>query len=313
LKKIILNSQFSILNSQFSISSCSLRLCGKINQLINYLVNIFKMKRIYKNLFLAAAGLLVAGSMNAAGDLSINVIGFSSTTVNPNPSAPGTHSEVSITFTGATQETSTGVTVAGSSVTGLLSIAKSGTITITRPAVANDVITNVVLWGGTASGTTSLNPEVSIFADPAVWLPDISDWGALRFAAIDASNAAYSLTVVNAMTLGEDYDITPADLVEAHELYDPEIGGLSVAPSAIQHIRFTVTSATALKLFGIQVYTIQTPVSTGVQPVVAAKTPVKSTYYDLTGKIVSSDAKGFIIRKTVYSDGSVNGEKTYNR
>jgi hypothetical protein len=50
-----------------------------------------------------------------------------------------------------------------------------------------------------------------------------------------------------------------------------------------------------------------------VEAATAAKTPVKSAYYDLTGKIVSPDAKGFIIRKTIYSDGSVNNEKTYNR
>jgi hypothetical protein len=52
---------------------------------------------------------------------------------------------------------------------------------------------------------------------------------------------------------------------------------------------------------------------TGIDKTLAAKTPVKSTYYDLTGKTVSADAKGFVIRKTVYSDGSVNNEKTYNR
>jgi hypothetical protein len=44
-----------------------------------------------------------------------------------------------------------------------------------------------------------------------------------------------------------------------------------------------------------------------------AKTPVKSSYYDLTGKTVSPDAKGFVIRKIIYSDGSVANEKAYNR
>jgi hypothetical protein len=53
--------------------------------------------------------------------------------------------------------------------------------------------------------------------------------------------------------------------------------------------------------------------STGAEEIAAEKTAVSSSYYDLSGKAVSADAKGFVIRKTLYSDGSVANEKGYNR
>jgi hypothetical protein len=42
------------------------------------------------------------------------------------------------------------------------------------------------------------------------------------------------------------------------------------------------------------------------------KTPVSSKYYDLTGREVAADTKGFVIKKTIYSDGSIVGAKQQN-
>jgi hypothetical protein len=49
---------------------------------------------------------------------------------------------------------------------------------------------------------------------------------------------------------------------------------------------------------------------TGINPSVAGKAVQSVGYYDLTGKPVPAGAKGFVIKKTVYSDGSIGNSKT---
>ncbi|MDR1809683.1 MAG: hypothetical protein LBR34_04670 [Prevotella sp.] len=48
---------------------------------------------------------------------------------------------------------------------------------------------------------------------------------------------------------------------------------------------------------------------TGVNTNIVGKTPQSVQYFDLTGKPVSATAKGFVIRKTTYDDGSVVNSK----
>ncbi len=49
--------------------------------------------------------------------------------------------------------------------------------------------------------------------------------------------------------------------------------------------------------------------TTGISNVNISKAIVSTSYYDLTGKAVTSDAKGFVIKKVTYSDGSVENIK----
>ncbi|GAB6011743.1 beta strand repeat-containing protein [Viscerimonas tarda] len=50
---------------------------------------------------------------------------------------------------------------------------------------------------------------------------------------------------------------------------------------------------------------------TGIDNIVGAKSIVSESYYDLTGKPVSATAKGFVIKRTVYDDGSVINNKGF--
>ncbi|WP_459685638.1 hypothetical protein [Viscerimonas tarda] len=52
-----------------------------------------------------------------------------------------------------------------------------------------------------------------------------------------------------------------------------------------------------------------TRTSTGIGNIAGAKAIVSESYYDLTGKPASATAKGFVIRRTVYDDGSVINSK----
>ncbi len=45
----------------------------------------------------------------------------------------------------------------------------------------------------------------------------------------------------------------------------------------------------------------------------SAKAIIASEYFDVTGKKVNADAKGFVIVKTTYEDGSCNTAKTFNK
>jgi hypothetical protein len=49
--------------------------------------------------------------------------------------------------------------------------------------------------------------------------------------------------------------------------------------------------------------------ASGIDPAVAAKTPVSATYYDLAGRQASASAKGLLIQKSVYDDGTVGYNK----
>jgi hypothetical protein len=71
---------------------------------------------------------------------------------------------------------------------------------------------------------------------------------------------------------------------------------------------FLTSSAIANRLrFSFQFEEYDT--TTGVSASGASKTAVSSSYYDLTGKPVPASSKGFVIKKTVYSDGSVENSK----
>ncbi|GAB6012892.1 hypothetical protein [Viscerimonas tarda] len=52
-----------------------------------------------------------------------------------------------------------------------------------------------------------------------------------------------------------------------------------------------------------------TRTSTGIDNITSAKAIVSESYYDLTGKPASATAKGFVIKRTVYDDGSVINSK----
>ncbi len=49
----------------------------------------------------------------------------------------------------------------------------------------------------------------------------------------------------------------------------------------------------------------------GVEDLVANKTEVSATYYDLSGREVSNPANGLYIKRTAYNDGSVNNAKVF--
>jgi hypothetical protein len=258
---------------------------------------------MYKNLFLAAAGLLVAGSMNAANP-SVVIVGFDAATP-VEETVSSTHTTVNIAFSGATVKTGGGITVNGiSSWSGnYLEIAKSGTVTVTRPAVANDAILDVKLICSAKSSHADVLMEWSKFTSPTSFKDE--GWESFNVANLSfMGDVAAEVSPID-YYYGTGSGKTFADLAEEG----------TTDPEAIQIYRFTVPSKSAdeLNLYGIKIYTDPTPISTGLQALIAAKTPVKSSYYDLTGKIVSPDAKGFVIRKITYSDGSVANEKAYNR
>ena len=59
--------------------------------------------------------------------------------------------------------------------------------------------------------------------------------------------------------------------------------------------------------FATKVFTIQN--TTGINSNLSAKTPKSVQYFDLTGKAVNGTAKGIVIKKTIYKDGSVENSK----
>jgi hypothetical protein len=62
-------------------------------------------------------------------------------------------------------------------------------------------------------------------------------------------------------------------------------------------------------IYGIKVYVKST--STGITGETAGKTALSTSFINLTGKAVEATAKGLLIKRTVYDDGSVKYGKVY--
>jgi hypothetical protein len=261
------------------------------------------MKRIYKNLLGVTAAMLAAGSMYAS-DPSITQIGFASTAP-LSLSKQGTNSAATIVFTNAEGTTaSSNAEVNGSVYNGsILQINSGGTVTITRPLSSNDVITNAALLCTSLSTNTDVDVAFSTFTTPDTFTA--APYSTANVTNLDnLGNEAAHITPLTAVYGDED------DTSDLYNLYGD--GGMDDSPETVTSIRFTVGANEPLMLYGVLVYTAETQVGTGLQPSVAAKTPVSSKYYDLTGREVAAATKGFVIKKTIYSDGSIVGAKQQN-
>jgi hypothetical protein len=265
------------------------------------------MKKIYKYLFAIAVVLPIAGNMNGASDPTFSIIGF--TTASPLPeTAAGTNSSISVVFDGATVVQAAGVTVDGSVYSGsILQIAKGGSITVSRPATGNDVIENVtLLCSSTSTKSVNVLCEWSTFAAPTAFTND--EWnenGKVNVVGLNLlGDAAYGLSAVEFIYGGG----TTKNLIDAYN-----DGYIETNPGEIQSIRFTIQndSEESLFLYGVKIYTAMT--ATGLSQETVIKTPLKTSYYDLTGKPVTATAKGILIQKSVYDDGTVGYGKAYVR
>jgi hypothetical protein len=96
------------------------------------------------------------------------------------------------------------------------------------------------------------------------------------------------------------YTITP----DANcEIKSVSYNSTDVTSSLVSGV-FTAPALTANAILDVEFQA-----STGVNTNIADKTPKSVQYFDLTGKPVSAAAKGFVIKKITYNDGSVVNSK----
>jgi hypothetical protein len=182
----------------------------------------------------------------------------------------------------------TGIKFIGSSYTGanqsqlLLGYSVDGT---TFPAAPNN------LYADASTPSTALSKVVSLPADPATAC---------------SSAVAYAIpeTVYQGPAAGPRTTTYPRSDVRKIRL----TGNKSIHSISLGDGQDTGNNA---YLYGI-ILTVE-GTSTGIgENLEASQTPVKTVCYDLTGKAVPADSKGFVIIKTTYGDGSVACEKAYN-
>ncbi|GAB6011807.1 beta strand repeat-containing protein [Viscerimonas tarda] len=126
---------------------------------------------------------------------------------------------------------------------------------------------------------------------------------------LDRNPADYEEDEIVTLTVTPDegYEI---DAVSAHKTGDAETTVetrcIASVPNGTATYQFTMPD------FGVTVAaTFEHLISTNMDNIVGAKSIVSESYYDLTGKPVSATAKGFVIKRTVYDDGSVINNKGF--
>jgi hypothetical protein len=128
--------------------------------------------------------------------------------------------------------------------------------------------------------------------------------------AVASAAAKFTITV--------PVDATGIVLVVSNGGQSGDATGSTPFPSGAPDGGYTLTINTGsyaqIDAIGFQsVYDAAYHAGTGAESIQAEKTAVSSSYYDLSGKAVPASAKGFVIKKTVFSDGSISNEKGYNR
>jgi hypothetical protein len=274
------------------------------------------MKRIYKLFAMTGLCLLPAGQ--AAAEEVVTYVFSDLTPANTNSYSlpiPETGISVTVKTGGLVDFAENGTAITAAACNGTLNIPAGRSYLKLQGTSANPLayvmvtfpaggVRKVAIYGRSGSGNIDVFYAHSTAATPTA-LSDFSDHYldmAGEPAAFSAANKCLSVSGSGDLPDGTTGVVfgtsgnTGADFISGWGTTNITNG--SAKPFQIYAITLTVVKQTG----------------TGIgEPATAAKTPLKSAYYDLTGKTVSSDAKGFVIRKTVYSDGSVNNEKTYNR
>ncbi|MDR1810831.1 MAG: hypothetical protein LBR34_10615 [Prevotella sp.] len=114
-----------------------------------------------------------------------------------------------------------------------------------------------------------------------------------------------------------------AEYVIPETIYQGSVNGprtTTYSRADVRKIRLIGTGAAGVSLsnnYNAYIYGIVLTLSGSYSDIdgapAAEKTPLLSIYTDLTGRIIPLGTKGFLIKKTIYSDGSVANEKMYSR
>ena len=139
--------------------------------------------------------------------------------------------------------------------------------------------------------------------------------GILKIAARTGSNSATdrNVTVTQGVASLFDEIMLEADAVRVSNPTDADPSATSnVYPYQVINIPAAGEVTISFPIGTINLYAViwEPAAGSSVEDATADKGEVVSvSYYDLTGKQVAADAKGLVIKKVTYSDGSVDAEK----
>jgi hypothetical protein len=304
-----------------------LRLCGKINQLISYsninFINKTAMKKIYKHLIFGALVLSATGvaaeevtsytlydlTAAALSRAYIDTEGNSFVISHNDPG--GGSGKGDMIFTNTVANPLRYASPAEAAPSGAYAVAQikgasnANTITntpwilITFPkTTATAGITRIDVMG---IGVASTNVEI-VYAWTPTLNPTINNF---EDAGADGNMWAWTSASGSQKTIPVPVGVTAVAIAYSNQ--NTAFAGWGAT---------SIPAGAALNVEAIRFYAHYNDAAhqgTGIDKALVAKTPVSSSYYDLTGKAVSPDVKGFVIRKIIYSDGSVANEKAYNR
>ncbi|MDR1809737.1 MAG: hypothetical protein LBR34_04950 [Prevotella sp.] len=274
------------------------------------------MKQIYKLAVAAAVCLSSAGQATATEEVVSHVFSDLTAVNSTNYSFTVEGISVNVKTTGSVAYAINGSAISGKTCDGALSVTANSSyvkfqgttanplcyIQVTFPASTSSTgIRKVAIWGKSGSGNIDVFYAHSTAASPSS-LSDYSDYyidDAGEPTLFGTTEKCLSVSGSGSLPTGT----TGVVFGTSGNTSTDFLSGWGTA-------NVTNGSSKPFQIYAITITAVKNT-NTGIEESAVEKTAVSSKYYDLTGKAVPAGTKGFTVKKTIYSDGSVANEKAY--